>query len=434
MNMEKIFNKEAEVEVLSSILLDNKSLANIVDFLEYDDFYMVSHKIIYKAMLDLYSKNENITAITLFENLGSRSEEIGGVTYISQLIASGTSSLLIKPYANIVKEKSNNRKLIVELKKALQNLEKGQEKYMDVLNSLQDCFMGFNSNKKNTDTMDTILQNYLSLLEKRLKGEDQGMLLKTGLSSLDNFIGGLERHNLNILAARPSMGKSLVSLTMAINMAVKSNLNVAFFHLEMGEIPTIERILSNTATISMKTLKTGKLKDDEWSRILRSCDKISKSNFHMFNNIYTLIGITAECKRLKFQKGLDVVFIDYLQLIEIGKSKENRNLDISFISRKLKLLAKELDITIVVLSQLSRAPEARSNHRPMLSDLRESGSIEQDADLVIFLYRDEYYDSDTKDKNLIEFIVGKHRNGTVGTVKMRWSGEYQSVGPLVKTY
>lgn len=428
MKMEQVFNKDAEAGVLSSILLDNKSLVNIVDMLDYDDFYITSHKIIYKGMLELYSKNENITPITLFENLNSFSGEIGGISYISELVASGTSSLLIESYANIVKEKSNNRKVIKELQGALKSLTNGEKKYFDVVDCLQSSFINLSNKEKIVEDMDIILQNYLMILEKRLKGEDQGLTLKTGLSNLDNFIGGFERHNLNILAGRPSMGKSLVSLTMALNMAIKSKLKVAFFHLEMGKLPTVERILSNSATIPMKTLKTGKLKDDQWSRIVGACDKISKANFHMFNDIYTLRSITAECKRIKFQKGLDVVFIDYLQLIEIGKLKENRNLDISFISRQLKLLAKELDITIVVLSQLSRAPESRSNHRPMLSDLRESGAIEQDADLVIFLYRDEYYNPDSEDKDLIEFIIGKHRNGTVGTVKMKWSGGYQSVG------
>lgn len=424
---DNLYSKSSEMQVLSALFIDNNSFTEIVDFLEPDDFYFSSHKLIYDAMKKLYSSDEPITPITLFEKLKNAAKEIGGVTYLSQIAASGTSSKNIRNYGLIVKEKASNRRLLKDLKIAAQQIEKNVKNYDGIIEDMQNSFNEISPTSKKVESMEVILQRYLDLLEKKGKGEIESLTLKTGLKNLDKFIGGLEKQNLVVLAARPSMGKSLVSLSMALNMALKSKLKVAFFHLEMGEAPSVERILSNKALIPMNRLKEGSIQDEEWIKIISCCNELCKADFHMFNELYTLKSIVSQCKRLKYQKGLDVVFIDYLQLIETDKTNDNRNLDVSFISRSLKLLAKELNITIIALSQLSRAPEARINHRPMLADLRESGAIEQDADLVMFLYRDEYYHADSQDQGTIELIIGKHRNGSVGTVKMKWSGEYQQV-------
>jgi len=264
-------------------------------------------------------------------------------------------------------------------------------------------------------------------LEQRYKGDGMIGTYATGLKLVDKFSGGFQKQDLIILAARPSMGKSAVALNMAANMALDNGLKVAVFQLEMNQLSTFERIIACRTSIPMDRLKKGKLSDEEWMEVADKSNSLLSAALNIYDDVYSLKEIRSECKRLKLQKGLDVVFVDYLQLIENGKSTDSRNENVSKISRGLKLLAKELDITVVALSQLSRAPEARNNHRPHLADLRDSGSIEQDADMVMFLYRDEYYNRDSEDAGIVEIIIAKHRNGETGTIKAKWQGKYQRV-------
>ena len=223
------------------------------------------------------------------------------------------------------------------------------------------------------------------------------------------------------------MGKSALALNIAVNMAIDKGYKAAVFQLEMNQISIVERIMANRASIPMDKLKKGELSHKEWDAVVNISNQLSASGINIYDDVYSLKEIRSECKRLKLQKGLDVVFIDYLQLIENGSGNRTRNEEVSQISRSLKLIAKELDITVVALSQLSRAPEARNDHRPQLSDLRDSGSIEQDADVVMFLYRNAYYDPESEDAGALDIIIAKHRNGETGTIKARWQGMYQRV-------
>lgn len=251
--------------------------------------------------------------------------------------------------------------------------------------------------------------------------------MKTGYKTLDKILGGVQKQDLIILAARPSMGKTSTALNIILNSVIKEKMKVAFFNLEMGLIQIIDRILSIHTAIPMNKIKKADLTEKQWCAITKAASMFAGSNMKIYNRIFKLSLIKSECRKLKIKEGLDIVVIDHLQLIECVKGAENRNVEISKITRELKLMAKELDVTILLLSQLSRGPETRSDHRPMLLDLRESGSIEQDADIVMLLYRDEYYNKDSETKGIIECIVAKNRNGQVGTVRLKWMPEIQAL-------
>lgn len=274
--------------------------------------------------------------------------------------------------------------------------------------------------------MEESITEFLNILEKRYKGEDTGGI-KCGYNGIDYMTNGFCRQDLIIIAARPSMGKTALALNLALNSSITYGAKTAFFNLEMGKQQVLERAMSVCTGISLNKIKKGELGDEEWSSIGEKSNILYSSGPRIYDKIITLKGIWAECRRLKQKLGLDIVFIDYLQLIESEEKSENRNIEISKISRQLKLMAKKLNITVVALSQLSRAAEARFEHRPRLSDLRESGSIEQDADIVMLLYRDEYYDSETEMPGILECIISKNRNGEVGTVRLKWKAELQRV-------
>ncbi len=266
----------------------------------------------------------------------------------------------------------------------------------------------------------------MDILQARYEkgGAIQGM--KTGYKILDKTLGGFQKEELVILAARPSMGKTATALNIILNSVFKEEAKVAFFNLEMGPIQIIDRVLDIYTGIPMDK-KKAELTDRQWCAVTKAASVFAGSNMKIYNKIFKLSLIKSECRKLKIKEGLDIVVIDHLQLIEGVKAAENRNVEIAKITRELKLMAKELDVTVLLVSQLSRAPEARSDHRPILSDLRESGSIEQDADVVMLLYRDEYYDRDSEDKRIIECIVGKNRNGETGVVRFRWVPEVQRI-------
>jgi replicative DNA helicase len=430
MDRSKFFYLEAEMEVLGALIKDNKVMKDIIDILNPEDFYKTAHGIIFAAMKKLYIEGKPIDAVTLHNELGSGISEVGGVTYIAQLIATSVSTCNVMAHCSIVKSKSRRRQLYTTLNQALHNIKESDVENDSVIESLQNDFRSIECfNAKRDADLQQGLENYLSLLELRHKSEGIIGGYATGFRLLDDFSGGFQKQDLVILAARPSMGKSAVALNIAANMALDNGLGAAVFQLEMNQNSIIERIVSNRASIPMNKLKKGELADEEWTGVMDITSRLASSGLNIYDDVYTLKDIRSECKRLKLQKGLDVVFIDYLQLIDNGSSKKTRNEDVSEISRGLKLLAKELDITVVALSQLSRGPEARNDHRPFLSDLRDSGSIEQDADIVMFLYRDSYYNREDKDSNAerIEIIIAKNRNGETGTIKARWQGMYQRV-------
>lgn len=428
MAINRIYNSEAEMQVLGSIMKENNSLCKVIDFLKPEDFYNPRHALIFKTMADMYENSELIDITTLCERLGTSLAEVGGITYVSEVYVSCISSSCIVPYGEIVKEKSNRRKIIDVVKASMKKIKEDDIDSFSIIDAMQEKLIDIKFNKIVEDgSLEEPVNDFLYRLEERYKngGDTQG--IKCGYKNLDKMLGGFMAQDFIILAARPSMGKTAVALNLALNFSLKANASTAVFNLEMGKEQIIERAVSSMTEIPMKNIKEGRLKDEDWVSVTCAGNKILSGKLKIFDKIFTLRGIKEECRRMKLQGGIDIVFIDYLQLIDSEERSENRTQDISKISRSLKLMAKELDITVIALSQLSRAPEIRAEHRPLLSDLRESGAIEQDADIVMFLYRDEYYDRDTENRNSIDCIAAKNRNGEVGTVRLKWNGECQKV-------
>jgi len=419
---------EAELQVLGSIMIDNNSICSIIDFLLPEDFYSPKHIVIYKTMMDMYKNSEIIDITTLCDRLSVKLQEVGGVTYLSQIYGSCPSAAAIVSYGEIVKEKSNKRRLIAVMRASMEDIEERDIESKKLIDTMQSKLLSVKFSKTLEDgSLEGPITSFLDRLEERCRnGGDKGGI-RCGFKNLDKVIGGFMPQDLIILAARPSMGKTAVALNIALELSLKAKTNTAFFNLEMGKQQIIERAVASITETPMENIKSGALKDENLVSIMSASSSIAASGLKIYDKIFTLQGIREECKRLKLQGGLEVVFIDYLQLINSEEKSESRTQDISKISRSLKLMAKELDITVISLSQLSRAPEARADHRPLLSDLRESGAIEQDADIVMFLYRDEYYNADTDRPKTIDCIVAKNRNGEVGTARLKWMGQCQRV-------
>jgi len=426
--IEKIYNQEAEANVLSSILVRNDSICEVIDVLNAEDFYNTRHKIIYKNLKAMYENSVPMDIITLSEKLGEKLKEVGGVSYLGELINSSLNAVNIKNHGHIVKEKSNYRQLTSILRSSLAKLNNGEAAAEDLINHIQDSLLTIGEpGKENCGDMVGVMERFMDTLQVRYEkgGEIKG--IKSGYKVLDKTLGGFMRQDLIVLAARPSMGKSTMAINLLLNTVFEGQAKSAFFNLEMSEIQVSDRVISVHTAIPMNTVKSASLTDEQWSKVSKAASELAVSSIKLYDRKLTLNSIKAECKKLKIKEGLDIVFIDYLQLIDSERRSENRNQDISKITRTLKLMAKELDITLILLSQLSRAPEQRNDHRQMLADLRESGSIEQDSDVVMFLYRDEYYHKDSESKGIMECIVAKNRNGEVGTVRLRWQPEVQRV-------
>lgn len=428
MDINRFYNLEAEINILGAIFMENNALCSVIDFLESDDFYSPRHKLIYSAALKLYEDGKSIDVVSLCEKLGNNLVNAGGITYLSEIYSSSLPSSRVLYYGEIIKEKSNLRRLNLLLQSRTKEIEVKDKSCDEIIYSLEEAFLKLTTrnNLEDGNTSESLIE-VIDMLERRYKNGGEIPGISTGYRVMDKMLGGLNREEFVILAARPSMGKTAMALNLALNTALREKSKVAFFNLEMGKKQILERALSILEEINCSNIKTGALSEEEWVKIMRASSSLSNSSLYIYDKIFSLRGIKNECKRLKIQKGLDIVIIDYLQLISSEERSENRNVDISKISRELKLLAKELDITVIALSQLSRGPEGRMNHRPLLSDLRESGSLEQDADVVMFLYRDEYYNKDFEDKGIIENIIAKNRNGQVGNVRLKWRGEYQRV-------
>lgn len=428
MTINIIYNSEAELQVLGSILIDNNSICKVIDFLDPEDFYNPRHKLIFNTMVDMYKKSEIINITTLCDRLSVKLQEVGGITYLSEICTSCVSAVSIASYGKIVKEKANKRRLIEVMKASMEDIKERDMDSNTLIDAMQQKLVNIKFIRSLEDgSLEEPMGSFLDRLERRYKNGGDTEEIKCGFKNLDKVIGGFMPQDFIILAARPSMGKTAVALNLALQLCFKAKARTAFFNLEMGKQQIIERALASITEIPMKHIKNGTLENENWVSISKASSTIVTSPLKIYDKIFTLQGIREECKRLKLQGGLDVVFVDYLQLINSEEKTESRTQDISKISRSLKLMAKELDITVISLSQLSRAPEARADHRPMLSDLRESGAIEQDADIVMFLYRDEYYNSDTDRPGVIDCIIAKNRNGEVGTARLKWDGKCQRV-------
>ncbi|HBG1841317.1 TPA: replicative DNA helicase [Clostridioides difficile] len=428
---------ESEQSILGSILLDKDAIITVTETIKPDDFYKEAHKIIYECMITLSNKGEPIDLITLTEELRKQGHlnDIGGISYITSLSTIVPTTSNVKYYADIVKEKSVLRKLIKASNEIINLGYSGATKIEDVLEQAEKSIFDISQEKTSDDfkSINLVLMDAYDMIEKLYTNKSDVTGITTGFKDLNKKINGLQRTDLILIAARPAMGKTAFSLNLVQNAALKGDASVAVFSLEMSKEQLVQRMLSSQSSVELKKIKTGTLNDNDWPRIVDAMAVLSDAKIHIDDTPGIKISeLRSKCRKLKIEKGLDLVLIDYLQLMEGEGNNESRQQEISKISRSLKILAKELNCPVVALSQLSRAPEQRADHRPMLSDLRESGAIEQDADIVMFLYRDEYYHADSESKNIGEVIIAKNRHGETGSVELVWLGEVQRFGDKLR--
>ncbi|RDY25507.1 replicative DNA helicase [Romboutsia weinsteinii] len=421
---------ESEQSILGSILLDKDAIITVTENIRPDDFYKEAHKIIYECMIRLSNKGEPIDLITLTEELKKQGhlDDVGGISYITSLSTIVPTTSNVKYYADIVKEKSVLRKLIKASNDIINLGYDGATKIEDVLDQAEKRIFDISQEKTSDDfkSINLVLMDAYDQIEKLYTNKSDVTGITTGFNDLNKKINGLQRTDLILLAARPAMGKTAFSLNLVQNAALKGDASVAVFSLEMSKEQLVQRMLATQSHVELKKLKTGSLDENDWPRIIDAMAVLSNTNIHIDDTPGIKISeLRSKCRKLKIEKGLDLILIDYLQLMEGEGNNESRQQEISKISRSLKMIAKEMNCPVVALSQLSRAPEQRADHRPMLSDLRESGAIEQDADIVMFLYRDEYYHPDSESKNIGEVIIAKNRHGETGSVELVWLGEVQ---------
>ncbi|TFE25387.1 replicative DNA helicase [Cohnella luojiensis] len=417
-------NLEAEQAVLGAILLEAEALITSMERLKAEDFYSVSHQRIFEAMVALNDDNEPIDLITLtarLQDLGQM-DEIGGVMYLAKLANSVPTAANVEYYAQIVEEKSILRRLIRTATQIVSNGYATEDDVGVLLNDAEARIMEVSSRRSATGFI-SIRDVLMEVFEKveflyNHKGGVSG--IPSGFIDLDKMTNGFQRSDLIIVAARPSVGKTAFALNVAQNVAVRASETVAIFSLEMSAPQLVQRIICAESNVDATRMRTGHLEGDDWEKLSMAIGSLSEAQIYIDDTPgITVSDIRAKCRRLKKEKGLGMILIDYLQLIQgRGKAGENRQQEVSEISRTLKQIARELEVPVIALSQLSRGVEQRQDKRPMMSDLRESGSIEQDADIVAFLYRDDYYDKESEKKNIIEIIIAKQRNGPVGTVEL----------------
>jgi replicative DNA helicase len=426
---------EAEQSVIGAMLLEKEAISATSEMLRAEDFYKEAHKLIFEAVMELYDKDEPVDLVTIVDILRGKGilETIGGITYLSNLAASVPTTANIKYYARIVEEKSTLRKLIKSASKIMEKSYEASEEVPSILDEAEKDIFDISQKAMVHDfePISKILEKGFNEIERMYINKGSITGIPSGFFDLDSKTSGFQKGDLVLIAARPSMGKTAFALNVAQYASLRNGNSVAVFSLEMSKEQLVNRMLCAEANIDMLKLRTGNLDDDDWVRLAKSAGPLASAK--VFIDDTPGISVTemrSKCRRLKIEHGLDMIIVDYLQLIQ-GRSKtENRQQEVSEISRSLKTLAKEIDAPVIALSQLSRAPEARADHRPMLSDLRESGSIEQDADVVMFLYRDEYYNKESEEKNVAECIIAKQRNGPTGTVKLAWLGQYSKFGRL----
>jgi replicative DNA helicase len=433
-------NIEAEQAVLGAIFLEPSSLTVASEVLIPEDFYRAAHQKIFNAMLKLNDEGKVVDLVTVTQELAAAKliEDTGGVSYLSELASSVPTAANIEYYARIVEEKSLLRRLIRTATEIASDGYSREDEVEALLSEAEKNILAV-AQRKNAGSFhnikDVLVRTYDNIEEMHNRvGDITG--ISTGFAELDRMTAGFQRNDLIIVGARPSVGKTAFALNIAANVATKTNENVAIFSLEMGAEQLVMRMLCSEGNIDAQRLRTGSLTDDDWGKLTMAMGSLSNSGIFIDDTPGVRISdIRSKCRRLKQEHGLGMILIDYLQLIlGSGRSGENRQQEVSEISRSLKQLARELQIPVIALSQLSRGVEQRQDKRPMMSDIRESGSIEQDADIVAFLYRDDYYDKESENKNIIEIIIAKQRNGPTGTVSLAFVKEYNKFVNLETRY
>ena len=427
----------AEQAVLGAMLVDKDAVISAVEVLKSDDFYREDNKEIYAAMFELYSLGKHIDMITVKEQLTLRGtiEKVGGTEYIAMLIDNVPTTSNIESYVKIVEEKSIIRKLI----KAANNILKlgyAQTEEVDALieKAEKDIFdIMQNRNSKGYASIKEILVSTFDQIEEMFQNKNKVSGLETGFVDLDSKISGLNKSDLLIVAARPAMGKSAFVLNIASFVAMHLKVPTMIFSLEMSKEQMVNRILCSESEVDSMKVRNADLSSEDWLKLGEASGRLSEMPLYIDDTPgMSSAELRAKCRKAKLEKNIGLVIIDYLQLMESKNKSPSRQQEISEISRSLKILAKELSVPVIALSQLSRATESRVDHRPMLSDLRESGAIEQDADIVMFLHREDYYNPETEKKNVAEVIVAKNRSGSTGTVELAWLGQYTKFANLYR--
>ncbi len=422
---------EAEQAVLGSILIDSRCVADVIGIIQPEDFYLQQNREIFEAVYTMFNFSQTIDPVTVLDKM----RELGVYSdksrdYILQLMEITPTAANAVRYANIVRDKAMLRGLAQAANDITETVYDGVGTPAEMLESAEKKIYALRKGERgdSLEHIGTVLHKVFDRLEELSQSDSAIPGLSSGLRDLDTKINGLNKSDLLLVAARPAMGKSAFALNIAVNVAKKYNKTVAVFNLEMSREQLAMRLLANESFVELQKLATGKLTDEEWSKLCMASSALAQTDLRIDDNpSVTVADINAKCRRIE---NLGLVVIDYLQLMQgsgYGKGGgENRVTVVGEISRALKIMAKELNVPVICLSQLSRAVESRTDKRPILSDLRESGAIEQDADVVAFLYRDEYYNENTEDKGLAECIVGKNRHGETGTVKLQWIGQYQT--------
>ncbi len=442
MELEKIppHDIEAEQAVIGSMITDRDAVISAVETLKPDAFYRDDNKAIFEAILNLYKKAEPIDIITLKDELESMNkfEQVGGYEYLASLPEKVPTTANVQKYIKIVEEKSILRNLIKTANEIISLGYDPTEDVEDIMDSAEKKIFDIMQSKNQkgyTPIKDALVESFAKLEE--LYNRKQYITgVSTGFIALDHKTAGLHGSELILVAARPAMGKTAFALNIATNAAVRGKVPVAIFSLEMSKDQLVNRILCSEAMVDSNKVRTGKVEEGDWVKLAGAIGPLSESEIYIDDTPgISVMEIRTKCRKLKMEKNIGLIVIDYLQLIQ-GNNKRvgSREQEISEISRSLKILAKELDVPVIALSQLSRAVEQRPDHRPMLSDLRESGAIEQDADIVMFIYRDDYYNKESEKKDIAEIIIAKQRGGTIGPVDLLWMGNYTKFVNLEKRF
>ncbi len=428
---------EAEQSVIGSMLMDKEAITVASEMLTGEDFYGKQYGLLFDAMVELDDEGKPVDLVTLQQRLKEKGAppEICGMEYIRDVLAAVPTSANVKYYAGIVADKSVMRRLIRVNEDIANSCYAQNEPLETILESSEKGIFDIIQKRNNSDFVPIrqVVMNAMSMIEEASKTHGAVTGIPTGFLDLDYKTAGMQPSDLVLIAARPSMGKTAFVLNIAQHVAFHENKAVAMFSLEMSKEQLVNRLLSLESKVDAQSIRTGNMKDDEWERLIEGADVIGRSKLLIDDTPgITVSELRSKCRKFKLEYNIEMVIIDYLQLMTGSGKIESRQQEISDISRALKALARELKVPVLALSQLSRAVEQRPDHRPMLSDLRDSGAIEQDADVVMFIYRDDYYNKDTELKNVAEIIIAKQRNGSIGTVNLAWLPDYTQFANLAR--
>lgn len=428
---------EAEQSVIGSMIMDTDAILTASEIITSDDFYQKQFGVLFDAMVELYNEGKPVDLVTLQDRLLQKDvpPEISGLEFARDLLDTFYTSTNVRHYANIVREKATLRRLIRTVEEIANTCYAGKEATEDILADTEKRIFDIVQQNTSGDyvPIKEVVLNALDKIELASKTKGNVTGIPTGFIDLDYKTAGFQPSDLILVAARPSMGKTALVLNIAQHMAFRENVTVAVFSLEMSKEQLVNRLLSLESRVDSQSIRTGNLSDEDWAKLIEGAGVIGQSNLIIDDTPgISVMELRSKCRKYKLEHNLGIIIIDYLQLMTGSKRSESRQQEISDISRSLKAIARELNVPVVALSQLSRAVEQRPDHRPMLSDLRESGAIEQDADVVMFIYRDDYYNKDTAKPNVAEIIIAKQRNGAIGTIELAWLPQYTKFANMRK--